>query len=175
MRKYLNISSTDIHGKPYHAAFNLNKASLTLLKKINTLYGLLLQGKRKYEQIAMITSDRDLRRTIISLAQKTNQYACELSSHLQTLGGISPGEKTSEFELGTETMPSMDENEILKFCMANEKSMVKAYHEILDDSYLYEGLRSMFHYQLNGILCAFIQTKELDSLLVHNTFALDRN
>jgi len=119
----------------------------------------------------MITSDRDLRHTIISLALKTNQYARELSSHLQTLGGISPEEKTSEFELGTETTTLMDENEILKFCMANEKRMVKAYHEILNDSCLYEGLRSMFHYQLNGILCAFIQTKELDSLLVHNTFA----
>lgn len=175
MKKYFNLSSTDIHGKPYQSAFSLNRASLSLLEKINTLYGLLLQGKRKYEQIAMIISDRDLRRTILSLAQKTNQYACELSSHLQTLGGISPEEKTRDLELGTETKTLMDENEILKFCMANEKRMVKAYHEILSDSCLYEGLRSMFHYQLNGILCAFIQTKELDSLLVHSSFALDRN
>ncbi|MEP6596906.1 MAG: ferritin-like domain-containing protein [Ginsengibacter sp.] len=172
MKKYSNLLTAYVPGKPYQTAFNLNKASPSILKKINNLYGLLLQGKRKYEQIATITPDRDLRRTILSLAQESNQYACELSSQIQTLGGISLDEKTDDFNLRTEIKTFEDENKILNFCMANEKKTIKAYHEILNDSCLYEGLRSMFHYQLNGILCAFVQVKQLNSLKLHYSSVL---
>ena len=170
MRKYSNLSAPDVPQKSYQPAFNLNQASPLLLKKLNNLYGLLLQGKRKYEQISTVTSDRDLRRTIISLAQKSNQYARELSSQIQILGGLSADEKIDNPELSTETKAFRDENEILNFCMRNEERMVKVYHEILNESCLYEGLRSIIHYQLNGILCAFVQIKQLNSLkLYYNT------
>jgi len=54
-----------------------------------------------------------------------------------------------------------------------EKKMTGAYREILNDPNLYEGLRSMMRYQLNGILCAFAQLKLLyvsfyERLAVHN-------
>lgn len=172
MRKNFNLSSTDTHDKPYQTAFNINKAPPLLLKKINNLYNLLLQGKRKYENIATIISDRDLRRAILSLAQESNQYACELSSQIQTLGGASPDKRTDDFDLGTETKTFRDENKILNFCMTSEKRMVKAYHEILNESCLYEGLRSMIHYQLNGILCAFGQVKQLNSLKLNYSSGL---
>ena len=170
MKKYSNISSSDAPQKSYRPAFSLHQASPLLLKKLNNLYSLLLQGKTKYEQISTVISDRDLRRTILSLAQKSNQYARELSSQIQTLGGSSPDEKTDNPELSRETKSFIDENEILNFCMRNEERMVKGYHEILNDSHIYEGLRSMIHYQLNGILCAFVQVKQLNSLkLYYNT------
>ena len=172
MKKNSNLPASDVYRMPHQTAVNLYKASPSLLKKINTLYGLLLQGKRKYEQIATINSDRDLRRTIISLALESNQYACELSSQIQTLGGISLDEKTDDPELRVETNAFEDENGILNFCMANEMRMVKAYHEILNDSCLYEGLRSMFHYQLNGLLCTFVQVKQLNSLSLHYSSVL---
>jgi hypothetical protein len=147
----------------FKTSFTSIQASPHLLKKLNTLHTLLLGGKGKYEQIAAITSDRDLRRAILSLAQASNQYACELSCQLQTLSGaISPDEKPAEFE--AETRSFSNESEVLNFCMANEQRMVKAYHEILNEPCLYEGLRSMIHYQLNGILCAFVQVKQLNSL-----------
>jgi hypothetical protein len=173
MRKNFNLSSIKEQGAPYQARFNLSRTSLSLLTKISTLHSLLLRGKRRYEQIAMITSDRDLRRAILSLAQESNQYACELSSHIQTLGGALQGSDNSDdLELRIETHLFTDENEILNFCMANEKRMVKVYHEILNDSCLYEGLKSMIHYQLNGILCAFVQVKQLNSLNLHYSSAL---
>jgi hypothetical protein len=170
MRKYSNLSASDAPGKSYRIPFSLHQASPLLLKKLNNLYGLLLQGKRKYEQISTVTVDRDLCRAILSLAQKSNQYASELSSQIQILGGLSIDEKTDDLMLRTETKALKDENEILNFCIANEKRMVKAYHEILNESCIYEGLRSMIHYQLNGILCAFVQVKQLNSLkLYYNT------
>jgi hypothetical protein len=170
MRKDFNLISENVRDKPYRTVFAINKTSPLLLKKINNLYNLLLQGKRKYERLATGT-DRDLRRAILSLAQASNQYACELSSQIQMLGGISLDEKNDELESGTETKILNDENEVLSFCMAYEKRMVKAYHEILNEPFLYEGLRSMIHYQLNGILRAFTQVKELNSLMIHHTFA----
>ena len=168
MKKYSNLSASDVESYP--TIFNLSQASPLLLKKLSTLSGLLLQGKRKYEQISTATTDGDLRRAILSMAQKSNQYACELSSQIQILGGLSADEKTDNPELSTETKAFRDENEILNFCMRNEERMVKVYHEILNESCLYEGLRSMIHYQLNGILCAFVQVKQLNSLkLYYNT------
>jgi len=170
MKKYSNLSASDVESYP--TIFNLSQASPLLLKKLSTLSGLLLQGKRKYEQISTATTDGDLRRAILSMAQKSNQYACELSSQIQILGGLSRDEKTDDTELRTETKALKDENEILNFCMANETKTVKAYHEILNESCIYEGLRSMIHYQLNGILCAFVQVKQLNSLRLHYSSAL---
>ena len=167
MRKYSNLSVSDAPGKSYKTPFTLHQASPLLLKKLNNLYALLLQGKERYEQISTVTYDRDLRRAILSLAQKSNQYACELSSQLQILGGLSPNEKSNDFGSQIETETLKDENQMLNFCMANETRMVKAYHEVLNDSHIYEGLRSMIHYQLNGILCAFVQVKQLNSLKLH--------
>jgi hypothetical protein len=156
----------------FKTSFTSIQASPHLLKKLNTLHALLLGGKGKYEQIATVTSDRDLRRTILSLAQASNQYACELSCQLHTLGGISAEESPAELEAETGKKSFSNESEVLNFCMANEQRMVKAYHEILNEPCRYEGLRSMIHYQLNGILCAFVQVKQLNSLSRHYSTVL---
>jgi len=46
----------------------------------------------------------------------------------------------------------------------NEKKMVFAYRDILNESLLYEGLRKMIRYQLNGVLVTFMQLRLLNSL-----------
>jgi hypothetical protein len=68
--------------------FNIFTASPFILEKINHLCSLLWREKRAYEQVAANIPDKELRRTILTLAQGNNQYACELSSQIQTLGGI---------------------------------------------------------------------------------------
>jgi len=147
--------------------FGITKTPPFILEKIENLCNLLLKGKREYEQVASVVPDKDLRRTILTLAQESNQYACELFSQIQSLGGITQEEKTDESECELDIKVLTDENEILSFCKMNEKKMVSAYREILNESFIYEGLRKMIRYQLNGILCAFMQLKLLSSLRVN--------
>jgi hypothetical protein len=147
--------------------FNHYEAPPFLLAKINNICSLLWQGKKEYELVATTIADNDLRCTMLTLAQESNQYACELSSQIHTLGGVPEIEKNNEPELRDEIKNLNDENEILTFCKMNEKNIIGAYQEILDDSFLYEGLRKMILYQLNEMLCAFMQVKQLSSLKFH--------
>ena len=147
--------------------FNLFKAPPFLLDKMNHVCKLLWQGKKEYEQVASTIDNKDLRSTMLTLALESNQYACELSSQITTLGGVAEKEKNNEPELGDEIRNLNDENEILTFCTMNEKKMIGAYQEILNESFLYEGLREMIRYQLNEMLCAFMQVKQLNSLKFH--------
>ena len=141
--------------------FNLYKAPPFLLEKMNNLCSMLWQGKKEYEHVALTMANKDLRITMLSLAQESNQYACELSSQIQTLGGVWEIEKIKEPELKDEIKNLNDVNEILTFCKINEKKMISAYREILNESFLYEGLRKMIRYQLNEMLCAFMRVKQL--------------
>ena len=149
---------------------NIFKAPPFIVEKISNLYRLLLQEKGEFEQVAGNITDNELRCTILTLAQKNSQYAAELSCHMQTTGGMETpgGVAAKEYnqkilrEAGTGIFP--DENGVLAFCSRNEKKMVTAYREILKESALYEGLRKMMKYQLNGILFTFMQLKLLTSL-----------
>ena len=140
---------------------DIHKAPPFLLEKMNNLCSLLLQEKKEFEQVATTVANKDLRNTMLTLAQESNQYACELSSQIQTLGGVAEIEKIKEPELKDEIKNLNDVNEILTLCKINEKKMIGAYREILNESFLYEGLRKMIRYQLNEMLCAFMQVKQL--------------
>jgi hypothetical protein len=146
---------------------NLYKSSPFLLENLNNLCKMLWQGKKEYEQVASTIPDKELRRTILTLAQETNQYAHELSSQIQSLSGSAAIAIVEEPDMEIETKVFRNENEILSYCRMNESKMVSAYRAILNESFLYEGLRKMIRYQLNGILCAFMQLKLLNSLRLH--------
>jgi hypothetical protein len=148
--------------------FNLFKASPFVLEKINFLCSLLWQSKIAYEKAAEEMPDKELRRTILTLAQGRNQYANELYCQMQTLGGALPMGRSYDLDHLSEQFPILrDEKEVLAFCNANENKMVKAYRATLGDSSLYEGLRKMILYQLNGALCAVMQLRLLSSLKFH--------
>jgi len=146
---------------------NLYKAPPYLLEKINTICSLLRQGKKQYEQVATTIKDKDLRRTMLSLAQESNQYACELSSQIHTLGGTPEIEIINDAVMEDEIKNVNGETEIMILCERNEKKMMSAYREILNESFLYEGLRKMIRYQLNEMLCAFMQVKQIGYLKFH--------
>ncbi len=141
--------------------FNLHTAPPFLLEKMNNLCSILWQGKKEYEQVATTMANKDLRITMLTLAQESNQYAHELSSQIHSLGGIPEIKKNREPEWPDEIKNLNDENKILTWCNKNEKKLIGAYREILNESFLYEELRKMIRYQLNEMLCAFMQVKQL--------------
>jgi len=148
--------------------FNVFKAPPFLLEKLGKICILLRQGKSAYEQFAKNITDKDLRNTMLTLAQESNQFACELSSQIETLGGVPNSENVNEAIAEDELIiSSSDGNEILTLCKKNENKMVAAYGEILNDSFLYEGIRKMMRYQLREMLCNFMRLNQLGSLKFH--------
>src|SRR5215216_4435552 len=102
---------------------NLHKAPTVLLEKMNTILKLLWREKKQYEQVAVTVSDQDLSCTMLRIAQESNQYAHELSSQIEALGGAAEMEKADEAELGEEIKSLNDDNEIISFCQGNEKKI----------------------------------------------------
>lgn len=149
-----------------------SKTSSNILEKINRLCGLLLKEQTEFEQAATLISDHALRCTVLTLAQNNHQYACELSSHVLCMQGIEiPGglpPLVSMMPASPADTPTLfnNEHEVLDFCRMNEKKMVFAYRDILNDLTLYDGLRKMIRYQLNGILVSFMQLRLLNSLTI---------
>jgi hypothetical protein len=144
--------------------FNLFTASPLITEKIKRLYNLLKKEKNEYEQLAANIPDKELKRTVLGLAQEHNQYANELMAQAQTLGCEFHENYNDKEEPEKATEIFSDDCDVLSFCKTHEKKLVSAYREILNETFLYDGLSKIFRYQLNGILCAFTQLKLLYSL-----------
>ena len=144
--------------------FNILNTTYPALENINFLYSLLLQGKSQYEQIATNIAEKELRRTVLTVAQQNKQYSRELFSQIESLGGIPPAVNENTFETGIPESHFNNNNEILAFCKMNEKKMVTEYRKLLNGPLLYKDLREILEYQLKGISYSFAQLKLLYSL-----------
>jgi uncharacterized protein (TIGR02284 family) len=149
----------------------ISKTPILILDKLNALLIVLQEAKHVYEHLASTFKNKELGQTVFSLAQDSKQYANELSSQIQTLGG----EVQSSTEKGAwQATGNLEEKQwaiqdhekmTLQFCADREASMVKAYREVLHEPFLHEGIRKMIRYQLNGILFAFSRLKLLNASL----------
>ena len=61
----------------------VNKIPAFALEKLDILFKLLKERKTEYEAFACKVNDKALKRTVLTLAQETNQYANELSSQIK--------------------------------------------------------------------------------------------
>ena len=141
----------------------VNKIPGFLLEKLDILFKLLKERKCEYEVFADRVSDKALKRTVLTLAQETNQYANELSSQIETMGGRI-NEYDSETGVTHEGNVFISEPEdILKSCEVSENKMIVAYRTILNEPFLHENLRKLIRSQLNGLTCLFMQLKLLNT------------
>ncbi len=140
-------------------------------EKLKYLLASLQKAKIAYEQMASNLKDKQMQQTVIGLAQETRQYATELDSYVHTLGieaeFLEVDLECSKAKWVENKEPIMLEGEkdILRWCAKSEKSMVRVYREVLNEPYLYDGIRKMIRYQLNGLMHSFAQLKLLNSSL----------
>ncbi|MEO5595146.1 MAG: hypothetical protein ABIR15_16585 [Chitinophagaceae bacterium] len=140
----------------------VNKIPVFVLEKLDILFKLLQERKSEYEAFACKVNDKQLKRTVLTLAQETNQYANELSSQIETMGGdmkylIEPD------SVKDNVMMIADQDDILKSCEVSEKKMIIAYRTILNEPFLHDNLRKLIRCQLNGITYAFMQLRLLNT------------
>ncbi|MEO6315002.1 MAG: DUF2383 domain-containing protein [Chitinophagaceae bacterium] len=144
----------------------VNKIPSFVLEKLDILFKLLKERKSEFESFASNVNDKQLKRTVLTLAQETNQYAIELSSQIETMGGRI---KKDNVEIDGNSNPQVkavmlvNQNDILKSCEVSEKKMIVAYRNILNEPFLHENLRKLIRCQLNGLTYAFMQLKLLNT------------
>lgn len=150
-------------------AVHVHRAPAVVLEKLSNLFDSLHSVRTRFEKSADSVADKIMQRTLRSVAQESCQYANELSSQIQIMGG--DPEKyfhTNDCVIlnGTEA-PQTDKQEadedLLKACTDKEIEMIKAYRDVLNESNLYADLRNMIRYQLNGIMYGFLQIKLLSN------------
>lgn len=150
-------------------AVHVHKAPAVVLEKLSNLFDTLHSMRSKFERSANATTDKMMQRTLRSVAQESCQYANELSSQIQSMGG-DPDKyfNSSDCSIVDKTEAPMAEQQavdedMIKQCTDQEMEMIKAYREVLNDSNLYSDLRNMVRYQLNGIMYGFLQIKLLNN------------
>jgi hypothetical protein len=146
----------------------VNKIPAFILEKLYILFQLLKERKVEYESFAGKVEDKQLKRTVLSLAQETNQYAIELESQIETMAGArkqtelkNNGDKT--LLLQKSTVMFSREDDILTSCEISESKMITAYRNILNEPFLHDNLRKLIRCQLNGLIYAFMQLKLLNA------------
>jgi len=136
-------------------------------RKLNDLLDILQELKSGLDQVAEIVTDKQIRKTITGVALESSQYATEITSKIQSLGGKPhPSSLERKYNLmgldqrtGEGPRASEAEPEVIARCYSSENFIVKAYRDFLNEYTPYEDVRSLIRAQLNGILCAFVQLK----------------
>lgn len=145
-----------------------------VLEKLNHLLDILQKARKNFEEMASSVKNKEIRQTILGLVQESKQYASELVSHIQMLGGETARPNYGiEFNYGG--MPErknweifQEEKDCIQYCTMTEKSIVKLYREVLNEPFLYEDIRAMIRYQLNGMMHSFSKLKLLNASLHKN-------
>ena len=147
---------------------NIGTTAPGLLEKLTCLHRMLVEGKADYEQMGADFSDSHLRRTILGLAQESNQYAAEVSSQIHCLAGDFKEPVLKYNLIETEGPGDSDEERISRVCDISENKLLKFYRELLDEPNsfgLFKGLRKMVQYQMETIASAISQLRLLQTSL----------
>jgi len=148
----------------------VSKTPKAILEKLDRLLETLHKVRETFEQTASSIHNQQIRYTVLGLAQESKQYANELMSHIETLGGSRekfPIESEPNIcdVLDDDESACREEKDRLKICTSSEKFLLQVYREVLNEPFLYDNIRKMIRYQLNGILHSFAQLKLLNASL----------
>ena len=135
------------------------KAPPAVLESLKKLFSVLQVEKSNFEHAALIAENRQLKDTLIQFLQESNQYLNELKCQIESLGGdamINPAEANEKGTLNIH-----ESKDVYDYCGKCENRILLAYREILNQSVIVKELRNMVRYQLNGLLCSFLQLRIL--------------
>ena len=146
-----------------------HKTPGVILEKLTRLLHALQEVKNHYERVAKRIQNKQLKLSILGLAQESKQYANELIAHIETLGGIMQDRIKTDFNRmeGTEEILEVSGiSEDLLGLKLEEQQVMKTYREVLNEPFLYDTVRQMVRYQQNGLLHCFSQIRMLYSTLL---------
>jgi hypothetical protein len=147
----------------------VHKTPAVILDKLTRLLNALQTVKNNYEQTALRIRNKQLRLSLLALAQESKQYANELMAHIETLGGKLSEQLRAEFNRtgsGEGAPAPTDGTTDLREMNLGEQLLMKTYRDILNEPFLYDNIRRIVRYQQNGLMHCFSQLKMLYATLL---------
>lgn len=140
----------------------------TLAEKFCNLLAVLNRATEEFENTASAIADKNMKRTVTSIAVESSQYANELTSQLQVLGMenfVVSKVNCDELRRSIGTVATASNKEsIIDAWNRSEHFLVKAYREVLNEYFPFETLRRMIAYQLNNLRCEFMKMRLLSEV-----------
>jgi hypothetical protein len=147
----------------------VHKTPAVILEKLTRLLNALQTVKDNYEQTALRIRNKQLRLSLLALAQESKQYANELMAHIETLGGKLSEQLRTDFNRtgsGEGSPAPADGTTDLREMNLGEQLLMKTYRDILNEPFLYDNIRRIIRYQQNGLMHCFSQLKMLYATLL---------
>jgi hypothetical protein len=143
-----------------------------ILEKLTRLLNALQEVKNHYEKVAKRIQNKQLKLSILGLAQESKQYANELIAHIETLGGVMHEHVKSDCNRVDEPDEASgrpgDMNDLIGLKL-EEQQVMKTYRDVLNEPFLYDTIRQMVRYQQNGLLHCFSQIRMLYATLLKSS------
>jgi hypothetical protein len=143
------------------------KAPLNVLESLKKLYLVIQAEKVHFDHAITIVQSRQLMDTLVQFLQQCNQYQNELKCQIESVGGNMEEQDSSDV---SEPVSFMNSKDIYEYCIKCEKKILSAYREFLNQPIMDHKLRGMVRYQLNNLLCAFLQFRILRDAFVTKSF-----
>ena len=147
-----------------------------ILDKLDRLLIQLQAVKENYEQAALQIHSKSLRLSLLTLSQESKQYANELMSHIESLGGVLPAAKKDDvnriIDIQNRPLPLTGKMQELREMNLGEKSLMQTYRDVLNEPFLYEAIRERLRYQQNGLMHCFSQLKLLYAAMIRHPEAI---
>jgi len=150
----------------------VHKTPGIILEKLSRLLNSLQDVKNHYEQVARRIQNKQLKLSILGLAQESKQYANELIAHIETLGGAMHENIKKDCNRVDDSgeMPEIPGNtRDLIGLRLDEQQVLKTYRDVLNEPFLYDTIRQMVRYQQNGLLHCFSQIRMLYATLLKSS------
>ena len=133
-----------------------------VLSSLKRLFRVLQAESNNFEQAVYVTKNKQLKDTLLQFLQESKQYVNELKCQIESLGGSTEFYDHTIDTREPEQLPAMaDTDTVYDYCGKCEGRILTAYRDILNQSVILKDLRKMVRYQLNGLLCSFLQFKIL--------------
>jgi len=151
-----------------------------VLAKISSLIYSLSHTKEEIEMVADEVDDCNLRIALNGLSQESSIFANELCMQFKNSGIYFPRLALEELQ-GSNTMNTVEGieqpgDELSYICTKNENFLLAAYNLILNENFLFPGLRDIMTYQLDALKSAFLKIKLLNmarfGVFTSTTFSL---
>ena len=143
-----------------------------VLKRLGELRSGLLDGIKHCGGVAFSVANKTLQKTILALAEQSNQYLNEINQQIEAMGGKTKGAAIQK-NLALNFVAERKNGEIylqkkaLQISRKIESSVVRLYGKILQEPIEKESIKKMIQDQMYGIMRRTLQLKLLSKFL-HN-------
>ena len=138
-----------------------------LMSKFCGLLVFLKRSKKEFEMVADEIGNTSLRTALNGLSDESSYYAGELKDYLSSLGAAAAFNDVLAEEPEVYGYPASEGTaeggELMTICTHNERTLVRAYTELLEESLPFQSLKEIMLYQLNALRYTFMKIKMLNT------------